>query len=270
MIGSTMKNTADDDRQQTSYAIPPVTRAFALLRYIAAGNSCRNVSNTAKEVGINRTTAIRLLATLEAEGMIETIDKDGGYRLGTGLITLASNALSERGAARVARPILAQLAADLNLSAHLSVREGREIVYLVRETPNSHLVSNVREGTRFPAHATSIGRILLAQLSEKELDALYAGVELKSYSDKTRTSLESLKAQLKKDRELGISWSSDNFEPGIGSAAMAVYDHTGEVAGAINVTGHSSAFTQESGLLGEIEDRLRKAARLITEALGHR
>ena len=256
--------------RETEYVMPPVTRAIALLRYVAAGHRCRNVSHAAKAVGINRTTLIRLLATLQAEGMLEALDEDGGYRLGTGLITLAAQALSERSIAQVARPVLSRLVRELNLSAHLGVREGREIVYLARETPTSHLASNVREGTRLPAHATTIGRILLAGLLPEELDALYSGAALDAYSEKTRTDLAGLHAQLEEDQALGIAWSMENFEADIGSAAVAVHDHTGRAAAGINVTGHTSTFDPKNGRLPEIERHLKAAARDISEALGYR
>ncbi|AUM75307.1 IclR family transcriptional regulator [Paracoccus jeotgali] len=252
------------------YGVPPVARAFALLRHIAAGNRCRNISSVAKETGINRTTLIRLLATLEQEGMIEALADEGGYRLGTGLVTLAQNALHERSIAQLAPRFLADLVDELNLSAHLGVLEGREIVYLARSTPNSHLVSNVKEGTRLPAHATTIGRILLAELPREVLAAQYQGVQMDAYSDKTRTSLAELERQLAEDRALGVAWSAANFEPEIGSAAVLVRDHRGEAAGAINVTGHVSAFAPGSPRLPEIEQGLKKSALGLSRALGYR
>lgn len=256
--------------KKPDYSVPPVMRAFALLRHIAAGNRCRNISKTSKALGINRTTLIRLLATLEAEGMIEAVDEENGYRLGTGLIVLASEALNERSIVQVARPFLRKLVGDLHLSAHLGVLDGREIVYLLRETPNSHLASNVREGTRLPAHATTIGRILLSQLPQVMLRQLYKGATLDSFTEKTRTSLEELEQQLDQDRMQGIAWSQANFEPGIGSAAVVVYDHLGSPVGAVNVTGHASDFAPDSGNLQHIEEALKSVAQEISEALGYR
>jgi len=252
------------------YSVPPVERAFRLLRHIAAGNHCRNSSQTAKEIGINRTTLIRLLATLEAERMIEALPDAGGYRLGTGVIALATQALNERGIIPTARPVLKALATKLGLSAHLAVREGREIVYLARETPMSHLASSVREGSRLPAHATTIGRILLAELTPAELRELYQGQALEAYSDKTRTTLEELQRQLETDRARGMTWSVANFEHDIGSAAVAVHDYQGRAIAAINVTGHASVFAEDSPIVGEIETEVKAAARQISEALGYR
>lgn len=265
-----MAGTQKSETKEPLYVVPPVTRAIALLRYIAAGNRCRNISNAAKTLDINRTTLIRLLATLEAESIIEPIADDGGYRLGTGLIALASEALNERSILQVARPFLKQLVEALNLSAHLGVLEGREIVYLARETPNSHLASTVREGTRLPAHATTIGRILLAELPAASLRSLYAGQTMESFTTKTRTTLADLEKQLQNDRARGIAWSVANFEREIGSAAVAIHDHQARAVGAINVTGHASVFAEDGPHAEKIEHELKAVARAMSEALGYR
>lgn len=252
------------------YTVPPVSRAIAVLRHIAAGNRCRNSSQTAKALGINRTTLIRLLATLEAEEMIDALPDGGGYRLGTSLIALAAQALNERGILQMARPVLRDLVDRLNLSAHLGIIDGREIVYLARETPNSHLASTVREGTRLPAHATTIGRILLAELPLAALRDLYADAALEAFTDKTRTTLAALEAQLAADRARGVAWSVANFEPEIGSAAAVVRDHLGRPAGALNVTGHASVFAEGSPQTADIEAALKAAAARLSRDLGYR
>lgn len=252
------------------YSVQPVVRALTVLRYIAAGNRCRKISDAAKATGVNRTTLIRILATLESEHIIEALPDERGYRLGTGLISLASEALYDRGIVPTARPLLRQLVDKLKLSAHLGVREGHEIIYLARETPVSHLASTVREGTRLPAHATTIGRILLAELGRQELQDLYDDYPLEAYTEKTRTSLDTLATQLADDRTRGISWSVANFEPEIGSAAAPVYNHRGEAVAAINVTGHASIFEEGTERAAMIETTLKSAAQEISEALGYR
>ena len=128
-----------------AYSVPPVERAFALLRHIAGGGTCANVSHTAKALGINRTTLIRLLHTLQAEAMIEPAEGNG-WRLGPGLIALAGDALAGRDITRLARPVMQALSETLKLSSHLGILDRREIIYVVREAPNAHLVSNVMIG----------------------------------------------------------------------------------------------------------------------------
>ncbi|CCO49585.1 Transcriptional regulator, IclR family [Vibrio nigripulchritudo SOn1] len=260
---------AEETKQTQSYTVPPVERAFRLLRYIGEGNRCVNISKASKALGINRTTLIRLIQTLQAEKMIEEISEGAGYQLGTGLIGLASEALSSRDIVRVSRPILRQLAKTLNLSSHLGVLDGQEIIYLDRETPNTHLVSNVAAGTRLPAHATSIGRILLANLPEESVRNLYQESKLEKFSDRTSTNIDQLLTQLTNDRSIGLAWSTSNFEKGIGSCAAPVFDHLGIPAGAINVSGPESAFVEGTQSYLDIDSALRSAATEISKLLGY-
>lgn len=254
---------------RTGYSVQPLVRALIVLRYIAAGNRCRNLSRAAKETGVNRTTLIRILATFEAEGMIEPLPEEGGWRLGMGLVTLARAVLDGRDIVQLARPVLRQLVEDLGLSAHLAIRDGRDIIYLARETPISFLASTVREGTRLPAHATTIGRILLAELDGTAIRGLYNGHELQAFTDKTPTTVEDLIAQLYSDRRDGMSWSTGTYEAEIGSAAVAVRDHAGLAVAGLNVTGRVADFLPGSARAGIIRDRVRRAAADVSRALGY-
>lgn len=252
---------------KTTYGVPPVERAFHVLRYIADGNSCANTSRAAKDTGINRTTLLRLLETLCREGMIEP--ESSGYTLGTGLIHLAARALYSRDLVQITQPELKHLSATLGLSAHLGIAEGATILYLLRETPNLHLVSNVRVGSRLPIHATTIGRIILAHSDDAARDALLDGIDLHPVTGKTATTLPALMAQLQTDRRVGIAWSVGNFEAGIGSAAVALFDGSGTCVGALNVTGPEKEFADTSGRRDEIQRALIQSAERISQQLGY-
>ncbi|MFZ1680424.1 MAG: IclR family transcriptional regulator [Rhizobiaceae bacterium] len=258
-----------DDVQGVEYAVPPVHRAFKLLRHISGGGRCRNASATARELGINRTTLIRLLHTLAAEGMIESPDDGASWQIGSGMIVLASEALRSRDVVRVAQPVMERLVARLRLSSHLGIIDGREIVYLLREAPNAHLVSNVREGSRLPAHATTVGRTLLAHLPEDVVSRLYGEEPMTAYTAKTATSLADLRRQLDEDRDQGFSWSFGNFEAGIGSCAAPIRDHRGRVVAAINVTGPEAAFDPAGASAESIRVAVMAAAAEISRGLGH-
>lgn len=257
------------EQKVTAYEVPPVRRAIAVLKYIGAGNTCANISKAAKDLAINRTTLIRLLHTLNDERMIEEREPGAGYRLGLGLVGLAADSINGRDVIQVSRPQLAALADKTGLSSHLGILDGHDVVYLIRESPNAQLVSNVREGTRLPAHATTMGRILLAHLSEDELSALYKNEPMPGFSDKTATSYEALQAQIAADRQTGIAWSAANFEQGIGSCACAVFDHRGRAVAAINLSGPDRMFAQDTEALRAIGAALQDTARTISERLGH-
>ncbi|MCB1396521.1 MAG: IclR family transcriptional regulator [Rhodobacter sp.] len=253
----------------TPYSVPPVHRAFTLLRHVAAGGRCRNASATARELGINRTTLIRLLHTLEAERMIESLDDGLSWQLGPGMLALAAEALKSRDVVRVAQPVMARLTASLGLSSHLGILDVTDIIYLLRETPNSHLVSNVREGSRLPAHATTIGRILLGHLPEDEVVRRYGAATLARATDKTATTLGDLQEQIAADRQRGVAWSSGNFERGIGSCAAAIFDHQGRAVAALNVTGPEGQFAPGTALALDIEAQVKAAAAEISAGLGY-
>ena len=255
---------------KSSFGVPPVERAIALLRYIADGNDCANTSLAAKETGINRTTLLRLVETLHRERMIQPNPNGAGYTLGNGLIHLAAHALHSRDIVQIAQPEIKSLAASLGLSTHLGVIEGLDILYLLRETPNLHLVSNVRVGSRLPVHATSIGRIILAYMDKDQRDIVLENCGFQAATPKTPTDRATLDAQLEIDRKTGLAWSVGNFEAGIGSAAAAVFDNTGQPVAAVNVTGPEREFAENAGRRDEIQTALIACAQGISQQLGFR
>ncbi|WP_134725264.1 IclR family transcriptional regulator [Paracoccus luteus] len=251
-----------------SYDVPPVSRAFSLLRYISAGNRCRNMSKAASALGINRTTLLRLLHTLEREGMIECDEEGGGYILSYGLLELTSSMLSSRDVVRLARPLLSRLAAETGLSAHLGVLLGTDVIVLVRETPDVQLVSSIREGSRLPAHATVMGRIILANLPRDEVRRILSDSDLAAITARTPVTFEQLGRQLDADGAEGLAWSAGNYEAGIGSAAAAILNHSNRPMAAISLSGHQSAFEAESGRRHQIADRIRETANRLSSLLG--
>jgi len=249
------------------YIAPPVQRAVRLIRHVAEGNPVLNMSETAKALKINRTTLLRLLHTLEVEGFVERRPSGAGYQVGLALLEVGARALFSQDLVQVAMPVLTTLAETLQLSAHLGVLDGTDVLYLVRRTPNTPLASNIRVGSRLPAHATTMGRMLLAFMTPVEIVALYAGKELQRFSAHTATTLAALKAKAEKDRCAGIAWSEAHFERGIGSAAVPVFDFGGTPLGAINVSGPVGAFAEE-GRRAIIGNELRRAGMEISRRLG--
>lgn len=231
------------------YISPPVQRAARLLRHIAEGDLVRNMTHTARVLDINRTTLLRLLRTLEAERFIEQ-RADGGWRLGNGLIGMAAQAFYSEDLVQVAVPILTRLAETLALSAHLGVLDGREVVYVVRRVPNMSFASNIRVGSRLPAHAANMGRIILAHMPPDAVVRLYDGAEMAATTPLTPTSPAALRAMLDADRAAGLAWSEGHFEAAISSVAAVVRDASGAPVAAVNVSGQRDAFAAHRAAIG--------------------
>jgi DNA-binding IclR family transcriptional regulator len=201
-----------------------VQRAVRLIRHVAEGNPVLNMSETAKALKINRTTLLRLLHTLEAEGFVERRPNGAGFQVGLSLLEVGARALFSQDLVQVAVPVLTELAEALQLSSHLGVLDGTDVLYLVRRTPNTPLASNIRVGSRLPAHATTMGRMLLAFLPPVEVERLYAGKELQRFSEHTSTTLAALRAT-RKGREGSLG--GDRLERG----AFRARDRLGGRAG---------------------------------------
>ena len=250
------------------YIAPPVQRAVRLIRHVAEGNPVLNMSETAKTLKINRTTLIRLLHTLEVEGFVERRANGAGFQVGLALLEVGARALFSQDLVQVALPVLTRLAETLQLSAHLGVLDGTDVLYLVRRTPNTPLASNIRAGSRLPAHATTMGRMLLACMPASDIETLYAGKKLGRFSEQNVTTLAALRARAQEDHLAGIAWSEGDYEPGISSAAAPVLDFAGSPLGAINVSGPTTAFAPAKREL--IGSALRGAGAEISRRLGWR
>ena len=202
-----MSEPATDGQSEELYVSPPVQRVARLLRRIAEGDAVTNMARTARELGINRTTLLRLLHALEAERFIEP-RAESGWRIGVGLITLTAQAFFSDDLVQTAVPALTRLAESLTLSAHLGVLDGREVVYLLRRVPNHAFASNIKVGSRLPAHAANMGRIILANLPAKRVERLYAGVDLRAVTPQTAITPIQLRAQLDTDRKASLQFGN--------------------------------------------------------------
>ena len=206
---------------RSAYIAPPVQRAVRLIRHVAEGNPVLNMSETAKALKINRTTLLRLLHTLEVEGFVERRPSGAGFQVGLSFLELGARALFSQDLVQVAVPVLTRLAETLGLSAHLGVLDGTDVLYLVRRTPNTPLASNIRVGSRLPAHATTMGRMILAFMPPIEIERLYAGKELRALQRAHRDHARGVATPSRRRTcSAGIAWSDAHFEPGISSAAV--------------------------------------------------
>ena len=261
-------DSPDQAQAQGVYLISPVQRALRLLDFVANGGVTTQLSRLAKQLDINRVTLARLLDTLEYERMIEPVPGGAGHRVGARFLAMAAAALGDRDLLRLARPILAKLAAETQFSAHLAVMSGNEMVYLLQELPNTLLVSNIRVGSRVPAHFTAPGRILLAGVPARTRRSLLGRGPLASATERTPTTHAELDRMIAQDQARGCAWSHSGFEQGVDACAAAVRDGAGQVIAAISVVGPESRFDAQTSI--GVESAVIGAARALSQMFGHR
>jgi DNA-binding IclR family transcriptional regulator len=251
------------------YLVPALARGLAILECFGSGREELSLVELARGVGMTRSAAYRLVYTLAELGFLARHPERKSYRLGPRVLSLGFAYLASQEMAEMARPHLEALRDRTNCSTHLAVLDGIEIVYIARFADKKALTSRITIGTRFPAHATSMGRAILAQLTADEVRKRFDGRALARFSNTTPTTLKTLQTVLEEDRERGYVLSRSGFEAGIASVAAPVFDADGLPVAAINIS------TPESTLAGNaiettIKDQVVQTAKTISEWLGHR
>jgi DNA-binding IclR family transcriptional regulator len=248
----------EDVLTEPSQLVSPVVRAFRLLRYVADGGSTSNLSEVGRLIDVNRITVMRLIATLTHEGVLEALPQ-GGHRIGLDFLKLAAMAVSSDDLLGFGRRVLARLSADLNLSSYLATLDDGHVVYLLRDMPQTGLVTNVKVGSRVPAHLITPGCAMLAQRPDAAAHALTHVADP-----------DQLQATLAQVRQRGCAWSFSGFEHGIDSCAAPVFGADGQAVAAISVAGPESAFQADTGIRERAEQSVKAAAAELSALLGHR
>ncbi len=251
----------------TRYAVPGLARGLNILKLFNRERRTIGAPEIARALAIPRSTVFRLAQTLEEMGFLRRAENGRDYALGPAVLALGFEYLGSLDLVELANPVLARLRDATGCSAHLAIRRGTDIVYLARHASRAAIARAVDVGTALPAHATVMGRVILADLSDAELAELYAGQALARFSDQTPTTLAALRALLAEDRRRGYAISTAFYERGVTAVAAAVRDHGGRVAAAINVTAVDAALDPRR-LAGEIKDTVCSAAREISALLG--
>lgn len=249
------------------YAVPGLERGLKILRLFSRARRAISPPDMARALGIPRSTVFRLVQTLEEMGFLQRLDNGRDYGLGPAVLTLGFEYLGSLDLVELANPVLARLRDATGCSAHLALRRGAEVIYLARHASHAAISGSVNVGTALPAHATIMGRVILADLSDAELRALYPGETLARFSDQTPTSLTALRSLLHDDRRRGYAVGSAFFEPGVRAVAAPVRDHDGRAIAAVNVTTLDPAIDPRR-LEGELKDRVCEAAQAISTLLG--
>jgi DNA-binding IclR family transcriptional regulator len=225
-------------------AVQSVDRALAILELLARRSEL-GVTEIAAELGVHKSTAFRLVATLEQHGLVEQPRERGKYQLGFGIVRLAGAASARVDLARAAAEVCRRLAAEFNETVNLAVRDGDAAVNVSQERGTATLSIQNWIGRRTPLHATSSGKVLLAWWAEDELDALLAD-GLKPHTSHTITDPEQLRAELERVRQRDWAASVEEFEIGLNAVAAPVRGADGAVLAAISISGPCYRFGVDS------------------------
>ena len=244
-----------------------VSRAVSLLKAFDDAHPEWGLGDLCAQLGLNKTTTHRLLAALEAEGLIVRAAAAGRYRLGPELITLGGCAMRSNDLRNAARPELETLARSTGESTVLEILLGRHTLILDEATGADPLSVSQDIGAKLPAHATSTGKLLLAHRPQPEIDRVL-DAPLLPLTANTITDGTTLVAQLESIRRLGYAHADGEFDVGFVSVAAPIYDPHRRVVAALGIGGPALRLTEAR--LPDIVAALQVAARRVSRRLGYR
>ena len=248
------------------YIVPALAQGLGILSLFGGDERSLTAPEIARRLSLPRTKVFRLLQTLQSMDYLRCSEDKRQFVLGPALLRGGFAYLASLDLVEVAQPILQRLRDSTGLSSHMAIRDGREIVYVSRFPARSTITSSVNIGTRFPVHATVMGRMTILDMGDKELAALFRGYTMQRFTKQTPTSLKALKEHLQRDRALGYAVSRAYFEEGVSAIAAPVRDGDRIVA-AINITAVNAAALEEQAIHGELKDAVVEAAGEISRWL---
>lgn len=266
MISAMLPTTATDEVNARDF-IQSIDRGFAVLLAFTADLPRATLAELATATELSRPAVRRILLTLQRLGYVRA---DGKYWVLTPrVLNIGRGYFSSNPLIETAQPYLLHLAETTHESASLATLDGADVVYVARVPVRRIMSINVAVGTRVPAHATSMGHVLMAWATRPALDGYFAAAELKPYTNRTLTSVPELEAELARVRELGYSIVDQELEAGLLSLSVPVRDQTGAVVAAV-ASSTSTGRSDADHLRSDVLPLLLETARGISAELGYR
>lgn len=244
--------------------VQSVERAVDVLDLLERAGEL-GVADVAAQLGVHKSTAFRLLATLEQHDLVEVAGQRGRFRLGNGVLRLAAATAVRLDLVQESRAVTRRLAAAVGETVNVVTLAGHHALYLDQAAGAAARPLHNWVGQRIPLHATSNGKVLLAFQSPAHLTDLLQPV-LPAYTPRTITDLGRLRRALAEVRRAGYATAVDELEVGLTAVAAPVCDAAGTVVGSLSISGPSRRIGPAR--LRELAEQVRQAAGEVSRRLG--
>ncbi|MCM4079771.1 IclR family transcriptional regulator domain-containing protein [Paractinoplanes hotanensis] len=224
--------------------VQSLKRGLAVIRAFDADHPELTLSEVARICDLTRAAARRFLLTLADLGYVRTDGRH--FSLTPRVLELGYAFLSSLSLPEVAAPHLERLVSQVHESSSLSILDGDDVVYVARVPTSRIMAVSINLGTRFPAYATSMGRVLLAALPEPDLQAYLTRARLDRLTAKTLTTPAALHTELARVAAQGYAIIDQELEEGLRAIAAPIHNRAGAVAGAVNISVHAARATLDT------------------------
>ena len=241
-----------------------LARGLRVIESFESHHDGRSIIEISQSTGLSRASIRRILLTLELLGYVERNRQV--YRLKTQVLRLGFSYLSSSSVVEAARPVLERVTEQLHESSSMSMLDGGQIVYVARSAASRVLAAGLSVGSRLPAYCTSMGRVLLAALSDAELSSYLGDLKPRAFTPKTLTRIPQIKKAILQARLDGYAIVDEELEAGLRSIAVPVSTRGERIVAAINVGTHISR-VDHATLMHRCLPALQEGARTLRNIL---
>lgn len=254
-----------DDKAPRDYRLQIVERTFAVLRAFTATNPHWTLDDLHQRLGVNKTSLFRILKTLEGEELV--VNQDGTYRLGGRVLELGQAFLGNIPVRDVADAHVKDLAERTKQTVTLGLLQNLSVLYVAIERPQQDVGILGHVGQRYPAHATALGKVLLAFSDRDDIEDALIDADLDRLTHRTIVDPVRLIRHLAEVRKAGYALDDEERGIGIRCIAAPIFDHTDAAVASVSVSGPIFYLTDDE--LPRYTELLRDAAERISQELGY-
>ena len=264
-IENTLEGAASKEGKPTGL-IQSVDRAMQIMQLLSDYGT-QTVTEISQKLDVHKSTASRLLATLEQHGMVEQYQNRGAYRLGLALVGFTNSVLKDYNILDYTRPICEKLGRETDETVNVAIIVGKNVINIDQVTGSGAIASVNWIGKHTPIHATSSGKSIVAFMPlEKREQLIQSG--LKRFTDYTLIDPDEFRTALKVVREQGFAITVHEFEVGLTGIAAPIFDSSGNVEASISVS--APTFRAEGNVAYDIAVKVKHAADEVSQRLGYR
>jgi len=227
------------------YRVQVLDRALAALQVLANESSECSLVELCTALKLHKSTVHRLMMALEQHRLVEKNPDTARYRLGLRLFELGSKAIAALDLRRHARPYLDRLQREAGETVFFCILDEGQVLYIEKIESQQSVRTACSVGSRAPAYCTAVGKAMLAELSESEVNEIVRRWGMKPITPNTITSLAALKTELRAVRSRGYAIDNEEKEEGLRCVSAAVHDHSGKLFAAMSVSGPAFRITRE-------------------------
>lgn len=248
--------------------VQSVDRALSILEVISDYSDGLGITDISEKVSLHKSTVHRLLGTLIYKGFVEQDLTTNKYKISLKLYELGSKRIEGLDILKISKPYTQALMREINEVVHLVIRDENDIVYIDKVEANNTIRMASTIGRRSPLYCTSVGKAILAFTDDEEVEEIWENSNIKKLTENTITNFDNFKKELEIIREQGYAEDDEENELGVRCIGAPVFNHKGEVEGAISISGPTIRVTRNK--VEKIADLVKKYAGLISRELGYK